>query len=99
MSIENRIAALEARQRERDEADAPRYLQHADRDNAGNVVACERMVFQRNPPGLDTLGPLAAAAAAMVREPFNRSTCCYSECQHRDTCRADGKATSWGAVS
>lgn len=97
MSIENRIAALEARQRERDEADAPRYLQRCDRDEDGNIVACERLVFQRNPPGIDTLGPLAAAAAAMVREPFSRSTCSYSECNLRGMCRADGRATSWGA--
>lgn len=97
MSIENRIAALEARQREREDADAPRYLQHADRDGDGKVIACERTVFPRNPPGVDTLGPLAAAAAAMVREPFSRSTCPYSECSRRDTCRADGRATSWGA--
>lgn len=78
-------------------AAAPPCWQHADRDEDGNIVACERMVFHRNPPGLDTLGPLAAAAAAMVRESFNRSTCCYSECEHRDICRADGRATSWGA--
>lgn len=99
MNLGSRIAALEARQREREAADAPLYRQHADRDEDGNVIACERMVFPRNPPGLDTLGPLAAAAAAMVREPFSRSTCSYSECNHRGTCRADGRATSWGATS
>lgn len=75
-------------------AAAPLYLQHADRDGDGNVIACERLVFPRNPPGLDTLGPMAAA---MVREPFSRSTCPHTECEHRDTCRADGRATSWGA--
>lgn len=99
MNLSSRIAAIEARQHEREAADAPLYRQHADRDEGGNIVACERLIFQRNPPGLDTLGPLAAAAAAMAREPFSRSTCCYSECEHRDTCRADGRATRWGAAS
>lgn len=80
-------------------AAAPPYWQRADRDEDGNVIACERMVFPRNPPGLDTLGPLAAAAAAMVREPFSRASCPYSECEHRDTCRADGSPTRWGMNS
>lgn len=97
MNLETRIERLEARHREREAADAPPCWQHADRDEDGVVIACERMVFQRNPPGLDTLGPLAAAAAAMVREPFTRSTCPYSECEHRADCRADGRVTSWGA--
>ncbi len=96
MNLESRIEKLETRHREREAADAPPQRQHADRAPDGCVIACERLVFPRNPPGVDTLGPLAAAAAAMVREPFSRTSCPYSECEHRDTCRADGRATSWG---
>lgn len=97
MSLHTRLDVIEARHREREAADAPRYLQRFDRDEGGNVTACERLVFQRNPPGLDTLGPMAAAVSAMVREPFTRSTCHYSECEYRDSCRADGALTKWGA--
>lgn len=97
MNLESRIEKLETRQREREATDAPRYLQRFDRDEGGNVIACERLVFQRNPPDLDTLGPMAAATAAMVREPFTRSACHYSECEYRDSCRADGSLVKWGA--
>lgn len=96
MSIENRIAALEARHHEREADDAPLYLQHADRDDDGNVVSCERLTFPRNPPNVDALGPMAAAAAAMKRESFKREACVYDGCEHRADCRADGSPTRWG---
>lgn len=78
-------------------ADAPHRWQHADRAPDGCVTACERMVFPRNPPGVGTMGVMAAALAAMVREPFSRATCPYLGCEHRAGCRADGSPTGWGA--
>lgn len=92
MNIENRIAALEARQAERDEADAPRYLQRADRDADGHVVACTRYGF----PPVSQDGGMAAMAAAMTLESFHRETCIYTGCEYRDTCRADGSTAVWG---
>lgn len=97
MSIENRIAALEARQRERDEADAPPQLQHADRAPDGSVIACERLTWpsirQQREQGM-TMGD---AMRLIQRELFSRASCPYSDCEHRDSsCRADGRATSWG---
>lgn len=97
MNFGSRIEKLESQHREREAADAPRYMQNCDRDGDGNVIRCERFVFQRNPPELDTLGPLAAAMSAMKREPFSRESCLYSDCEYRDSCRADGRSTSWGA--
>lgn len=96
MNLESRITTLEQRHRAALAALAPISLQRCDRDEAGHVVACEALVFPRNPPGVDELGPMAAHARAMERQPFTRSTCDYSECQHRETCRADGRLTGWG---
>lgn len=93
MSLEIRIEALERQADERAATAAPSYWQRADRDAAGHVVACEQMEFPRNPPDADTLGPMAAAMAAVVRRPFSRDACEYVECEHRDTCRADGRLT------
>lgn len=96
MNLESRIFKLETRHREREAADAPGYLQRSDRDQDGNVIACERLV-QRNPPDLDTLGPMAAAVSAMVREPFSRESCPYSDCEYRASCRANGLMPKRGA--
>lgn len=95
MSIENRIAALEARQRERDEADAPPQRQHADRAPDGGVIACEQLTWptirQQREQGMGL-----SAMNHVQREPFRRDTCRYLDCEYRDTCRADGRATSRG---
>lgn len=99
MNFETRIENLEARRRAREDMNAPRYLQRADRDANGHVVACERMVFPRNPPNLETLGPMLAGMLAMTREPFSRATCFYTGCEHRDTCRADGRLTNGHRVN
>lgn len=95
-AAEARLRELRERKHERETAAAPPCWQRADRDEDGNVIACERMVFPRNPPNVDTLGPLAAAFTAMTREPLTRASCPYTECENRDTCRADGSLTRWG---
>lgn len=95
MNIKNRIEALEARHRERVEAEAPPQRQHCERDDTGHVIACERFVFPRDPPGVNELGVMAASFAAMKREPFSRETCAYDGCEHRARCRADGRPTGW----
>lgn len=93
MNLETRIEALERRADERAATAAPLCWQRADRDAAGHVVACERMEFPRNPPNMDTLGPMLAGMLAMVRVPFSRATCHYTKCEHWDTCCADGSLT------
>lgn len=93
MNLQTRLERLEARRREREAANEPRLLQRADRDAEGRVIACEQLVFPANPPDADTLGPMLAAMKSTVRVPFSRSTCSYSDCEHRDTCRADGRLT------
>lgn len=89
-TLQSRLEALEARQRVIEVEDEPGCWQRADRDVDGNVVACERICFTHE-PGLNSLG-----GASMTREPFSRTTCHFSECDHRDTCRADGSPTGWG---
>lgn len=95
MNLHARIERLEAQRREREAAGEPRRLQHADHDAEGNVVACEQFVFPVDPPDADTLGPMVAGFRAMRRIPFSRSTCPYTDCDKRDTCRADGRLTRW----
>lgn len=96
MNLQSRIERLETHRREREAIGEPRRFQHADHDAEGCVVACEQFVFPVDPPDADTLGPVAASFKAMRRVPFSRSTCCYTDCDKRDTCRADGSPTSWG---
>lgn len=98
MNLEARLAALEERHRERELANEPRRFQHADHDAEGHVVACEQLIFPhpKDTPGIHELGPMVAGFRAMRREPFNRETCPYTDCEKRETCRADGTLTSWG---
>lgn len=95
MNLETRIEMLEARQCEREAASEPRRLQRADYDAGGHVVACEQFVFPRNPPDVETLGPMLAGMLAMVREPNSRDTCPYGDCEKRVNCCADGRPTNW----
>lgn len=92
MNLETRIEKLEARHREREDAEASRYLQRANRDADGHVVACTRYGF---PPVSPDEG-LAGMAAAMTLELFHREACIYTGCEYRDTCRADGSPAVWG---
>lgn len=97
MNLKSRVERLKQLAAQRVEAEAPPQRQHCERDDTGHVIACERFVFPRNPPGVNELGVMAASFAAMKREPFSRMTCHFSECEHRADCRADGSPTSWGA--
>lgn len=95
MTLQTRIEKLEARQRERAEAEAPPQRQHCDRAPDGAVIACETLTWptirQQREQGM-TWGD---AMRLVQREPFSRSTCVYSECEHRARCGADGSPTSW----
>ena len=94
MSIEARIEALEARRRGRGGRDGPLTMLRAKYDDAGHVIACEGQTVPLNPPNKDTLGPILAGMAVMVREANDRATCPYDDCDKRETCRADGSLTS-----
>jgi hypothetical protein len=51
------------------------------------------MTVPLKPPNKDTLGPMLAGMAGMVREPNARATFPYVDCEEQDTCRADGHLT------
>lgn len=93
MNTEARIQQLEERHRNRVGADGPLTFLRADYDDAGHVIACEGMTVPLNPPNKDTLGPILAGMAVMMREPNARATCTYDGCDKRDGCRADGSPT------
>jgi hypothetical protein len=97
--IKSRIEALEARHRERAEAEAPPQRQHCERDDTGHVIACERLTWPSLPEQerLRREGVAAMAIFSMMdREPFSRASCPYSDCENRAGCRADGSRTRWG---
>lgn len=95
MNLETRIEKLEARQRAIEIENGPNCFQRADRDVDGTVISCERICFP-SPSSLPSgMAGGIQAFAAMTREPYRREACHYVECEHRDTCRADGSPTSW----
>lgn len=94
MTLQTRIEALEARLITRAGADGPLTFLRALYDDAGHVIACEGQTVPLNPPNKDTLGPMLAGMAVMVREPNSRASCPYDDCDKRETCRADGSLTS-----
>lgn len=97
MNLESRIKKLESQHREREAADAPPQRQYADHAADGSVTACVRLTWpsirQQREQGMSGFD----AMRLVYREPFNRESCQYSDCEYRDTCSADGRATSWGA--
>lgn len=97
MNLESRIEKLEARQREVAAEHEPGYWQRCDRDQGGTVIACERLVFPSLP---EQRGLTPGEVMSRVRcEPFKRESCVYDGCEHRDTCRADGRPTSRGRLN
>lgn len=95
MSIQSRIERLEAKQRNRGGIDSPLTFLWARYDAAGYVIQCEARTVPLNPPNQDTLGPILAGMAVMVREANARDTCAHTDCGKRDICRADGSLTEW----
>lgn len=96
MGIDSRVAALEARRRDRGGGDEPLTFLRADYDADGRVIACEGMTvpLKLDAASVATLGPWQAGLAAMVRQPNSRATCPYADdCGKATTCRADGSLT------
>lgn len=98
MDLEPRIRAIEAQHRQRAEADAPPQRQHADRDECGNVIACERLTWPTIRQQKEWGMTMADAMRLIQREPFSRESCPYSDCEYRASCRADGALTKWAPL-
>jgi hypothetical protein len=93
-SLQSRIEALEARQRAIEIENEPNCFQRADHGPDGTIIACERLVF---PPLPEQRGLTPGEVMSRVQlEPFKRESCVYGGCEHRNTCRADGRPTSRG---